>query len=116
MSISPMDKMRLLSDAADIIGADKIEPYVIRVLEETFDTKPTTPVKDDDEQLRLVDFVREKGVEPLRGKILHFGAAVKAAYVAAHGHAPKLVAKQYVYTQADRQLMETVWDSNWMEA
>lgn len=115
MSISPMDKMRLLSDASLIVSHEKLEPYVMRVLEETF-TEPTIPVKDDDEQLRLVDFVRGKGVEPLRGKILHFGAAVKAAYVAAHGHAPKLVGKQYVYTQADRQLMETVWDSNWMEA
>lgn len=110
-SLSPIERMRLLRESVGLVSKETLQNYANRILSEEF---PDAKRDDcgagaDGEQLTLMDFLRSKGVEPLRKKVLKFGRAVKSAYMEEHGREPDLNNNQCVYTQADRSLMERVW-------
>ncbi len=120
MSLSPTEKMRLLADASVVgVSGDKLEPYVMRVLDEVFDgdSESSDVQTNANGRLRVTDFVRGKGVDPTRMKAVRFGTLVKTAYMVVYGHEPEKDDKgANVYTEADRPLMESAWESYWKES
>lgn len=105
-SLTPVESMRLLRAAVGLLPLNELQAKARRIIADEFEPKPAAGVNP---KLTLSDFMRSKGVEPMRKTALRFGVAVRKAYVEAHGCEPMVNDRMCVYRESDRPLMESVW-------
>lgn len=112
-------QMKLCQLAKGLVHPDHLEAKADVILARGLGEAPEVDAAD--RLLYVSDFLGEKGLSEKRRKSIAgtFGKRVKAAYVREHGEEPKKypytlangqTRRVLAYTEADRSLLEAVWD------
>lgn len=114
--------MGLLKLADGLVDPKHLETKARIVIAQAFGEKPE--LNPADIPLYVSDFLKDKGLanDMINAKASGFGKRLKGLYLAEHGETPKkayqelpngTVREVYAYTQADRPLLDEVWNRHY---
>ena len=116
-------RMELIQSAKGLISPDHLAAHAEAILAQGLGVKP---LEIENPPLYTQDFLKEKGLssKQMRRTAGTFGKRVKAAYMLEHGVEPRKyplslpngqVRKVNAYTEADRAMLEQIWDNYYAE-